>query len=317
MKDCVISFILAGGEGRQLSPLTAEYPTALIPFGGLFRIIDFSISNLLQAQFRQIYVLTGYKPERVHAYIGQSLMQHARDFRFDLDEGIRCLPAEKDLSQILPIVAQSNAEHVAVVSGEQIYRMDYARLLRQHISTRADVTTAIGGVYLFRREIIMRQRHLALSEIRNASTFNFNGYYRSVATLDDYHAANMDFLTERPGFDPYAMASKLLQTMRSATNSRIALGARVGVCKITNSVISDGARVDNGAEVENSVLLPGAHIQTGARVHNAIVAPGAIVSPLDQKQYDVTPEGVVVITANEGARHFFVKRRCARVATRL
>ena len=62
--DKTLTFILAGGEGERLYPLTANQPKAVLPFGGVFRIIDFTLSNMLNSGLRRIYVLTQYKHER-------------------------------------------------------------------------------------------------------------------------------------------------------------------------------------------------------------------------------------------------------------
>ena len=68
LEDKTLTLILAGGEGERLYPLTADQPKPVMPFGGVFRIIDFTLSNVLNSGLRRIYVLTQYKQERLHSY---------------------------------------------------------------------------------------------------------------------------------------------------------------------------------------------------------------------------------------------------------
>src|SRR5947207_6634242 len=88
MYDQIITFILAGGDGRRLLPLTANQPKAVLPVGGLFRLIDFALTNALNSQLRRIYVLTNYKSERVQEYVRGSLAHFAKDFRWDRGEDL-------------------------------------------------------------------------------------------------------------------------------------------------------------------------------------------------------------------------------------
>lgn len=325
MYDQVITFILAGARGENLRPLTDEQPSANLPFGGVFRVLDFVLSNVLQAQLRHIYILTRYKREPLNAHIQSSWPHLSAGFRWDCGEDLVCLPAADDFRQIPEILRKSAAQTALILSGEQIYRMDYRKILRQHAADTADVTSPMNGVYAFKRDALLRKGDLKFEDYE-ATAPAFIGYGRTVETLDDYYAANMDFLTDRPGFDPYS-DKKLLQESRYATNSRVALAARLNGCKVSSSIISAGVRVESGAVIENSVILPGAHIGSGAEVRNAIVAENSAVPAGAQLQmdgdpdrhgYTLTPNGVVVFAAqrepDSPARP--IRRRCARVATK-
>ena len=75
-----LTVILAGGEGQRLYPLTADRPKPVVPFGGVFRIIDFTLSNVLNSKLRRIYILTQYKHERLHAYVRQGWLSFVTSF---------------------------------------------------------------------------------------------------------------------------------------------------------------------------------------------------------------------------------------------
>ena len=154
--DRAITIILAGGIGSRLQPLTAHRTKPAVPFGGKFRIIDFTLSNCLHSHLRRILVLTQYK--------SHSLQKHLRDgwsiFSPTLGEYITPIPAQMRTGkswyegtadavyQNLYLVERSGADFVVILSGDHVYRMDYSAMLRAHCETRADVTVASMRVAL-------------------------------------------------------------------------------------------------------------------------------------------------------------------------
>src|SRR5438093_13403811 len=87
-----LTFILAGGKCERLYPLTADQPKPALPFGGVFRIIDFTLSNVLNSGLRHIYLLTHYKQESLHSYVREAWPQLRNGFRWYNGEEIGCLP---------------------------------------------------------------------------------------------------------------------------------------------------------------------------------------------------------------------------------
>jgi len=150
MQDKTICILLAGGEGSRLSPLTADRAKPAVPFGGRYRIIDFTLSNCLHSGLRRILVLTQYK--------SHSLQKHLRDgwsiFNPELKEYITPVPPQMRtgkswyvgtadaIYQNLYLLKRSGAELVLILSGDHIYRMDYAAMLEFHVSKGSDVTIA-------------------------------------------------------------------------------------------------------------------------------------------------------------------------------
>ena len=150
MQEKTISIILAGGAGSRLYPLTAERAKPAVPFGGRYRIIDFTLSNCLHSGLRRILVLT--------QYMSHSLQQHLRDgwsiYNSDLAEYITPVPPQMRTGQSwysgtadaiyqnLFLLEESGAEYVLILSGDHIYRMDYAAMLQRHHDSNADVTVA-------------------------------------------------------------------------------------------------------------------------------------------------------------------------------
>jgi glucose-1-phosphate adenylyltransferase len=143
----VVTFILAGGRGERLYPLTEDRAKPLIPFGGACRLIDFTLSNCFNSGLRRITVLTQYLCESLHSYV-QALSPQT-PIEQDRDEFLHCLcPAEGKryggtadaVVQNLSLIAKTKPEFVLILSSDHVYRMDYRDLLRFHLDRRADMT---------------------------------------------------------------------------------------------------------------------------------------------------------------------------------
>jgi glucose-1-phosphate adenylyltransferase len=144
----VLTVILAGGRGTRLEPLTRDRAKPAVPFGGLYRIIDFTLSNCLNSGLRQIRVLTQFK--------SFSLDRHIRagwNFQSpELDESVEILPPQQRIDetwykgtadaiyQNIYSLERESAEYVLILAGDHIYKMDYGLMLKDHKSRGADVT---------------------------------------------------------------------------------------------------------------------------------------------------------------------------------
>ncbi|MFT5505086.1 MAG: glucose-1-phosphate adenylyltransferase [Gammaproteobacteria bacterium] len=156
MNTSVLAIILAGGAGERLKPLTQFRAKPSVPFGGKYRIIDFTLSNCLHSGLRRILVLTQYK--------SHSLQKHLRDgwsvFNPEFHEYVTPVPAQKRngdkwyqgtadaLHQNAYLIERSRADWTIILSGDHIYRMDYASMLKTHQLLSADVTVAYMKVPL-------------------------------------------------------------------------------------------------------------------------------------------------------------------------
>jgi len=151
-----VTVILAGGVGSRLSPLTADRAKPGVPFAGKYRIIDFTLSNCLHSGARRVLVLTQYK--------SHSLQKHLRDgwsiYNPEIREYITVVPPQMRtgdswysgtadaLYQNLYLLERSGAKYVLILSGDHIYRMDYAAMLKFHIQSKARATVACMDVSL-------------------------------------------------------------------------------------------------------------------------------------------------------------------------
>jgi glucose-1-phosphate adenylyltransferase len=140
---------LAGGQGERLQPLTKNQAKPAVPFAGIHRLIDFTLSNCYNSGFRRINVLTQYMYESLHSYIGW--LSRKNSFVDAGDQSLRCLSPVSGkryrgtadaVFHNLPFLENSDAEFVLILSGDHIYKMDYRNLLRFHAERGADVTIA-------------------------------------------------------------------------------------------------------------------------------------------------------------------------------
>jgi glucose-1-phosphate adenylyltransferase len=137
------TFVLAGGEGRRLAPLTKYRPKPLVPFGGSHRIVDFTLSNCLNSGLQRVCMLTQYESEAFDAYLRRSWFRFGRgEFVFTRPpaQGRRYAGTADAVLQNLTQLDPLQCDFVLILSADQVYKMDYRDLLRFHVSSRADAT---------------------------------------------------------------------------------------------------------------------------------------------------------------------------------
>jgi glucose-1-phosphate adenylyltransferase len=143
------AFILAGGQGERLQPLTISRPKPLVSFGGMFRILDFTLSNCLHSGLQDVSILTQYQHEELHRYIRQGWSRFWHSSSPDRSPLV-CRPpvsgkryrGTADAVFRNSEVMSEKSDFVLILCGDHIYQMDYGDLLRHHMETNADLTIA-------------------------------------------------------------------------------------------------------------------------------------------------------------------------------
>jgi len=152
-KEC-IAMLLAGGQGSRLRVLTKNLAKPAVPFGGKYRIIDFSMSNCINSGIDTVGVLTQYKPQVLNAYIG---VGSAWDLQcYSRDGGVTILPpyvnedggewylgTAHSIYQNLDFIEKYNPKYVLIISGDHVYKMNYSLMLKEHKEKKADVTISV------------------------------------------------------------------------------------------------------------------------------------------------------------------------------
>lgn len=151
----VLSVIMGGGAGTRLFPLTKERAKPAVPLAGKYRLVDIPISNCINSNLKRIYLLTQFNSASLHRHISQS-------YKFDQFSGgfVELLAAEQTFSDTswyqgtadavrknLVHLLNHDFDYVLVLSGDQLYRMDFRKMITQHIESNADVTIATIPVH--------------------------------------------------------------------------------------------------------------------------------------------------------------------------
>ena len=167
MMKKVLTFIMAGGKGERLWPLTKDRTKPAVPFGGIYRVIDFTLSNCINSGLRRIYVLTQYKSASLqrHIRLGWNILPS------ELGQYIELLPAQQRVGdgwylgtadaiyQNFYAVEMEEADEVLILAGDHIYKMNYYAMIDFHREVDADLTV---GVVEIDKE---KARHLGVVEV--------------------------------------------------------------------------------------------------------------------------------------------------------
>ncbi len=145
----VLSMVLAGGEGKRLMPLTRDRAKPAVPFGGHYRLIDFALSNLVNAGFRRIVVLTQYKSHSLNVHLSRTwrmstlLGNYVTSVPAQMRMGQRWFLGSADaIFQNLNIINDEQPDYIFVFGADHIYRMDPAQMLEAHLESGAGATVA-------------------------------------------------------------------------------------------------------------------------------------------------------------------------------
>ncbi len=162
-----LTLILAGGQGERLKPLTVKRAKPAVPFGGIYRIIDFTLSNCIHSGLRRICLLTQYQarsleehvrfgwnflPRRLEQFISVRPPHH-------MGTGLWYKGTADAIYQNLDTIEEERPRHVLILAGDHIYKMDYGRMLREHLIHRAELT--IGAVKI----PVSEARHFGIFEV--------------------------------------------------------------------------------------------------------------------------------------------------------
>jgi len=146
----VLTIVLAGGRGQRLEPLTRDRAKPAVPFGGIYRIIDFPLSNCINSQLRRVLILTQYKAISLDRHINLGW----RFLNWELNEYIDVIPPQQRIDehwyqgtadavyQNIYSIEKEQPDLVLVLAGDHVYKMNYAHMIRDHLLKQADLTIA-------------------------------------------------------------------------------------------------------------------------------------------------------------------------------
>ncbi len=145
----VLAIVLAGGEGKRLMPFTADRAKPAVPFAGIYRLIDFALSNVVNSGYLRVVVLTQYKSHSLDRHVTQTWRMSTM-----LGNYVTPVPAQQRVGkhwylgsadaiyQSLNLIKDEKPDIVVVVGADNIYRMDFSQMVAQHVDTGAACTVA-------------------------------------------------------------------------------------------------------------------------------------------------------------------------------
>jgi glucose-1-phosphate adenylyltransferase len=238
----VLGIVLAGGAGRRLAPLTADRAKPAVPFGGLYRLIDFALSNLVNAGFRRICVLTQYKSHSLDRHITTTwrlsslLGNYVTPVPAQQRRGPHWYTGSADaIYQSLNLIYDERPDIVIVVGADHVYRMDPMQMVEAHLAWDAGVTVAAIGV-----------------PRREATAFGV------VQTAPDGHS--IEAFLEKPG-DPPGLPGRPSEAFASMGN--YVFDSNVLVDALKKDAVDDDSRHDMGGDI-----IPMLVRQRGAHVYD-------------------------------------------------
>jgi glucose-1-phosphate adenylyltransferase len=153
----LIALLLAGGKGTRLEDLTKKNAKPAVYFGGKYRIIDFALSNCVNSKIKKIGVITQYEPTPLNSYLGNGSHWGCDGSNYQLiilpphqkETGATWYQGTADaISQNMDFINHCKADHVLILSGDHIYKMDYTKMLDVHLKKKAELTIACINVPL-------------------------------------------------------------------------------------------------------------------------------------------------------------------------
>jgi glucose-1-phosphate adenylyltransferase len=348
----LLALVLAGGEGGRLEPLTAERAKPALPFAGVYRLIDFPLSNCHHSGVSDVWIFQQYEP--------YSLSKHVANGRpWDLDRthgGLRVVHPYRGDAESGWYEGNADAIHrhreeieefgpdlILVLSADHVYKLDYSAVVSRHRESKAGVTVvtarvprdeagrfgcvkvdADGRIAEFEykpeepetdivtAEVFLYDARLLLDTLADlaerdgeltdfghrllprlveagaAYSFELEGYWKDVGTIDSYWAAHMELLDGAPPIDLGDPRWPLLTHAPHRPPAHVGGAARVedsllsAGCTVrgavVRSVLAPGALVEAGGTVVDSVVLEDAVIGSDALVERAIVDAQAVVN---------------------------------------
>ena len=173
----VFGMVLAGGEGKRLAPLTADRAKPAVPFGGNYRLIDFALSNLVNAGLRKIVVLTQYKSHSLDRHLAQTwalsplLGNYVTPVPAQMRRGPYWFAGSADaIYQNLNLLYDERPEYVCVFGADHIYRMDPGQMIDEHVASGASGSPCASEGFS-RNRPILRPSEVSITPNWNAWFF--------------------------------------------------------------------------------------------------------------------------------------------------
>src|SRR5437762_3469867 len=275
MSQEILAVILGGGAGTRLYPLTASRSKPAVPIAGKYRLVDIPISNCINCGISRMFVLTQFNSASLNRHIKNTYHFSAFSSAF-----VDILAAEQTpdnptwyqgtadaVRQCLRHIGPFESEYILILSGDQLYQMDFIAMLEGHKKMNADISIATIPV-----------------AARDASDFgimkkNDEGYWTDIGNIYSFFEANLNLTSDLPEFNLfdnskaiYTRARMLPPAKISGTTlekTLIAEGCIINASRIENSVMGIRSRIEHGTTVVSSYVMGNDYFETLEDIANA------------------------------------------------
>lgn len=352
MKNEMLALILAGGQGTRLGKLTQSIAKPAVQFGGRYRIIDFALSNCANSGINNVGVITQYQPLELNTHIG-----NGSSWGLDgIDSGVTVLQpysategnrwfqgTSHAIYQNIDYIDRINPEYVLILSGDDIYKMDYDDMLQTHKDNLASLTVAVldvplkeasrfgimntdsndrivefeekpqhpkstkasMGIYIFdwkrlRTVLIDGEKNgIDMSDFgknvipaylesgERVYTYNFDGYWKDVGTIESLWEANMEYIGEDNKlhsrdrswkiYSKNLIAPPNFMTEDANVKDSLVVDGCFVAGNVEHSILSTNVQVKPNAIIKDSFVMSGATIGEGAKINRAIIGEDAVI----------------------------------------
>ncbi|URE34610.1 hypothetical protein MUK42_05998 [Musa troglodytarum] len=261
----VASIILGGGAGTQLVPLTSTRATPAVPIGGCYRLIDIPMSNCINSGINKIFIMTQFNSASLNRHIsrtynfgnginfGDGFVEVLAATQTPGEAGMNWFQGTADAVRQFTWVFEDNKnkniEHILILSGDQLYRMDYMDL--KHVDTGADMTVScvpVGHRWNYPKSNDFGSEILPSAvEEHNVQAYVFSDYWEDIGTIRSFFDANLA-LTEQ------------------VVDAIISHGCFLRECSVERSIVGVRSRLDFGAELKDTMMMGADIYETEAEI---------------------------------------------------
>jgi glucose-1-phosphate adenylyltransferase len=312
MNSKVLSVVLGGGQGSRLYPLTDTRSKPAVPIAGKYRLVDIPISNCLNSGIERIFVLTQFNSASLNKHI-----KNTYHFSFFSEAFVDILAAEQTpgnstwfqgtadaVRQSLGHLTQHQCEYILILSGDQLYQMDFSEMVKNHEMSGAEISIATipvnakdasefgilkaddnnleylasMGIYLFNRKLLFKLLEdnartdfgkeiipQSIDEYKVLS-YKFEGYWTDIGNIHSFFDANIGLTDDIPEFN-------LFDKRPIYSRARMLPPSKISGTTLEKTIIADGCII-NASRIERSVIGIRTRIGTGTTIVNSYVMGG-------------------------------------------